>query len=80
MFIPDPDLDFLPIPDLEVKKGTGSGSTTLLYRSKPFASCKKEKKHSVTFSKFVVMRSKDPVAAELYRSGRNTSYVACEPL
>jgi hypothetical protein len=73
MFIPDPDLDLLPIPDPEVKKGPGSGSATLLYWSKPFASCKK-KKHSVTYSKFVVMRSMDPVAEELYGSGRNTSY------
>jgi hypothetical protein len=24
MFIPDPDLDFLPIPDTGVKKGIGS--------------------------------------------------------
>ncbi len=27
--IPDPDLDFLPIPDSGVKKGTRSGSATL---------------------------------------------------
>jgi hypothetical protein len=30
MVIPDPDLDFLPIPDPGVKKGTKSGSATLL--------------------------------------------------
>jgi hypothetical protein len=32
MFIPDPDLDFLPIPDPGVKKtpDPGSGSATLL--------------------------------------------------
>jgi hypothetical protein len=31
MFIPDPDFDFLPIPDLGVKKAQdpGSGSATL---------------------------------------------------
>jgi hypothetical protein len=36
MFIPDPDLDFLPIPDPGVKKTpySGSGSTTLLSRQK----------------------------------------------
>jgi hypothetical protein len=29
MFIPDPDLDFLPIPDPEVKKAPDPGSVTL---------------------------------------------------
>jgi hypothetical protein len=35
MFIPDPDLDFLPIPDPGVKKAPdpGSGSATLDARS-----------------------------------------------
>jgi hypothetical protein len=30
MFIPDPDLDFLPIPDPGVKKAPDPGSATLL--------------------------------------------------
>jgi hypothetical protein len=30
MFIPDPDLDFLPIPDPEVKKAPDPGSGTLV--------------------------------------------------
>ncbi len=36
MFIPDPDADFLPIPDLGVKKAPdpGSGSATLVYFDK----------------------------------------------
>jgi hypothetical protein len=31
MFIPDPELDFLPIPDPGVKKAPDPGSITLLY-------------------------------------------------
>jgi hypothetical protein len=30
MFIPDPDLDFLPITDLGVKKAPDPGSATLI--------------------------------------------------
>jgi hypothetical protein len=30
MFIPDPDLDFLPIPDLGGKKAPDPGSSTLV--------------------------------------------------
>jgi hypothetical protein len=30
MFIPDPDLDFLPIPDPAVKKAPDPGNATLL--------------------------------------------------
>ncbi len=29
MFIPNPDLDFLPIPDLQVTKAPDPGSATL---------------------------------------------------
>jgi hypothetical protein len=34
MFIPDPDLDFLPIPDPGVKKAPDPGSATLNLREK----------------------------------------------
>ncbi len=36
MFIPDPDLDFLPIPDPGVKKAPDSGSATLLLHTGTF--------------------------------------------
>jgi hypothetical protein len=41
MFIPDPDLDFLPIPDPGVKKARdpGSGSATLRFAITRFFSC-----------------------------------------
>ncbi len=45
--IPDPDLDFLPIPDPGVKKGTGSriGNTgTGMYEVHPRSNWKKEMK------------------------------------
>jgi hypothetical protein len=41
MFIPDPDLDFLPIPDPGVKKtpDPGSGSATLVFTLLPPTPC-----------------------------------------
>jgi hypothetical protein len=36
MFIPDPDLDFLPIPDPGVKKAPDPGSATLLLHTGTF--------------------------------------------
>ncbi len=44
MFIPDPDLDFLPISDPGVKKSPdpGSGSATLFYPTVTIRSCERE--------------------------------------